>query len=340
MRNSDKALVDMAVRFFKNQKWPQSSKQSPTANPYALAANKIMLICKSDYRSLARDLGPIALKFGLGNEADLDKGSATVRPETVQSQRNDMAKGKNGTLFPAFLCWLWLNHRTDTIGIFEACQFPWQHTLDKAQAEIETTYEGVLVAPQNKNKFDLSFLLENAKDRIILVAQNHWHLISQPVDSDTDFWPKIAAAVKRGVTVEIVAMHPDGEPPLPLGEVPDAIQLWTLYMKAPAFRSHVVKCWETLDRFAALHRQMTESVDPSSKYGKLNLYRAYFVPMTITIVDPLASKGMAVISPRTANEVSGTRPEFVLRRSEHEEAFLYYWSFVENGIANQGWGPA
>lgn len=90
----------------------------------------------------------------------------------------------------------------------------------------------------------------------------------------------------------------------------------------------------------SLYRQLKDDEGADSKLGQLNLYRAYFVPMTITIVDPLAAQGMAVISPQTANEVSGTRPEFVLRRSDHEEAFLYYWSFVENGIANQGWGPA
>lgn len=252
VRSIDKALINAAVSFFKARDWPKPSRNQPGQNPYAIAAKRIMELHPNGYVSFAAELGPIAFSFGFGNDADRKNGFATVRPETVAEQRNNLAKGANRGLFPVMLCWLWVHDRYDTQVLFETCGFPYIDAIAQLESADRTAADNVLVAPQNKNKFDLSFLLENAKDRIILVAQNHWHLISQPANSETDFWPKVAAAVERGVTVEIVAMHPDAEPPLPLGDVPDAIQLWTLYMKAPAFRSHVIKCWDTLDRFASL----------------------------------------------------------------------------------------
>ena len=58
----------------------------------------------------------------------------------------------------------------------------------------------------------------------------------------------------------------------------------------------------------------------------------------MAMMDPKTDKAMIVMSPRTANEVSGTRPEFVIRKEDNEDTFLYYESFIENALVNQATG--
>lgn len=334
---TDRAFIEAAIEHFGSQS-EDRGKRRAYHKGFDLLASALRSISKAQlpdrYLPIAQEIASIGRAFGKRMGSDTD---AAIMSNAIQiaSHIKGMGAGAPSGLAAPLLCWLWLNKRESAVAIFEKTDFKYEAEYRRIEERARPDVSGVLVAQQDRNRFNLAYLIDHAEARIVLVGQNHWYMVSQPAGGQTDFWPRIEAAVRRGVTVEIIAMHPNAVPPLPDDDPPDAIRLWSHYLKAPALPAHVDRCWQTLDRFAHAYREL--HVREGYAEDRLNIYRAWFVPLSMTVIDPLSDNGMAVLSPRTPSEISGKRQEFVLRRKDHPDAFLYFWSFVDNGIANQGW---
>ena len=196
----------------------------------------------------------------------------------------------------------------------------------------------ILMASQNDSPFDLQQLLKMAKQKIIMVAQNHYYVTSNRDDGSERFWPLIESALLRGVDIDIVGMHTDVLPKVRdeiKNSVPSAVDVWSHYMNAAAFEEHLDECWETLQIWSSRYQELRSA--SSGHIGTLKLVGAYFTPLTVTIVDPELPTGFLVLSPRTGHEASEPRPHFILRRRYENKAFNYYHKTVTNGLANGGW---
>ncbi len=149
----------------------------------------------------------------------------------------------------------------------------------------------LLVSQQRESPFDFGETIRVARKRIVFVAQNH-RFMTDP-RTELDCWKKIKAALERGVSVEIVAMHGDVKPSK-LGtsneEPADAVNLWAHYLNAAAYFKHLEECWITLS--SRKKRAKENGLDG------LKIIGTYFPSLTITIVDPDESTGFLILSPR------------------------------------------
>ena len=135
----------------------------------------------------------------------------------------------------------------------------------------------------------------------------------------------------KGLVVDIIAMHPK----VSVGSSSsssDACQVWTTYMGAPHFMAHVKRCWDT---FNLWNNQFKN--DRTKWPGKLKIMAAYFLPVSINIVDPERQYGLLVISPRMAQEANSTRPQFIATKQYEPAVFNFYWETIRNCFDNSGW---
>jgi len=116
----------------------------------------------------------------------------------------------------------------------------WKSRLERA----------LLINKQLQSPFDLYEIINVASSKLVLIAQNHWYMTNdEGKKQEEQFWPRIEKALKRGVDIDIVAMHPDIKP-LKLASFKkppaDAISVWSHYMRGNEFPNHVKKTWESL----------------------------------------------------------------------------------------------
>jgi hypothetical protein len=190
------------------------------------------------------------------------------------------------------------------------------------------------MAQQDSSPFDIEQLLSIARQRVVLIAQNHGFMTMAANNARESFWPIISNALIRGVTIDIVAMHEQaGLSGRPSEDVPSASRLWSRYMNAPFFEHHLKECWVTLHEW---HKRYTAQYADGS-HGQLRIFGAYFLPVTISVVDPEMSHAFLVLSPRMGHEANQHRPHFVLRQKHEPRVFAYYWGAVKNGFDNAGW---
>ena len=300
---------------------------------------------KPKYRSLVLPAAQIALQIGVRFPLPSDEDGWKSHADELTKNVKSLQRGNRCDLLALLLAWVWANDRPVAKDVLAAFGLEIDKVEDRAMKRIGSAPAPVLAFLQERSAYNLDNLFERATRRLVLVAQNHWYMIKQPEGSETDFWPKIAAALSRGVTVEIVAMHPDVAQPLSDFPRADAIGAWSQYLKADEFGHHVGLCWETLDRFAQSYAAERNAIADAAKSqkcrpGKLEIFRAWFLPMSLSFVDPESAAGLGVISPRTSSPISGTRADFVITKAAHPDIFSHYWNFVDHGVAHQKWSLA
>jgi hypothetical protein len=192
------------------------------------------------------------------------------------------------------------------------------------------------MATQKDSPFDLEQTIKVAQQRLMLVAQNHWYMTDAKMNNQPKFWLLLKDALRRGVNVEIAAMHEAARPPGKAQKnIPDAVDVWGLYLeKREQFREQLKEAWQTFEQWNAFYAKLRAT---EQNMGKLIFYGVYFAPVTMTFVDPDAAKGFVVISPRPASRESGDRPQIVLRRRWEPSLFGYYWRTVEDSKGNANW---
>jgi hypothetical protein len=297
------------------------------------------------YRALVQPVAQIALQIGVRFPMPHDDSAWLDGAIALTKNVKSLQRGNRCDLLALLLAWVWANDRPCAKDVLSAFGLSIEEIEERARKRIGNAPAPVLAFIQERSTYNLDNLFERAKRRLVLVAQNHWYMIKQPEGSDSDFWPKIAAALSRGVTVEIVAMHQDVAQPLSDFPSADAIGVWSQYLKADEFGQHVGLCWETLNRFAASYTAERDAIAEAARAqklrpGKLEIYRAWFLPMSLSFVDPESAAGLGVISPRTSSPISGTRAEFVITKAAHPDIFSHYWNFVSHGVAHQKWSLA
>jgi hypothetical protein len=202
------------------------------------------------------------------------------------------------------------------------------------------------ISMQRDSPYDLEQLLNITQRRLVLVAQNHYYMTKPggTDQGDAKFWPLVKDLLNRKADLDIVAMHTEATPP-PFPEAravsspeitpPDALALWSCYMRSSEFLRHVRETWETLRQWDLRYQEL-RSQSPTA-CGVLRLWTAYFTPVTMSFRDPEQSGGLLVLSPRMGHEANDSRPQFIVKRSTCPTAFAYYWGTVDNGFNNGGW---
>lgn len=294
------------------------------------------------YRGLVEPLAVIAPRIGLEFPASTVP-EIQARFDQIKSDHNSIGKGHRSKLLGPFIAWAWIHHRHLLIPIFEGVGFTeYAEAEERARVRSAARAKPVLAFIQERSPHDLDALFVRARERLVLVAQNHWYMINQAKGSKTDFWPKIANALSRGVSVEIVAMHRDTAQPIADIAQADPILTWAQFMKVEEFGEHIDLCWETLMRFKASYEAEEDEIVGRAKAlgisaGQLKLKKAWFLPYTLSFVDPDSPESMAVISPRTSSPISGTRADFVITKTDHPEIYSHFWNYVNHGKAHQKW---
>jgi hypothetical protein len=210
----------------------------------------------------------------------------------------------------------------------------WKYVTYDEQRWARNMERPISMAQQDTSPFDIEQILSIARNRIVLVAQNHGFMTLTSTDGREKFWPILLNALERGVRVDILAMHDQVKPIRHASEnVPSAYQLWSLYNNAPHFEHHARDSWETLYEW---HKRYL-SRDAERYPGELRIFGAYFLPVTISLIDPDMDHGFLVVSHRMGHEASQHRPHFVLRKKYEPRAFAHYWGAIRNGFDNASW---
>jgi hypothetical protein len=186
----------------------------------------------------------------------------------------------------------------------------------------------ISIAKQNESPFDLSELIRVAQNRLVLIAQNHGFMTIS--DGHERFEEIIFGKLAAGVTIEILAMHPNARPTTTGMPLPDACSVWAGYMGVPHFGEQMTQCWSVLRRWH--QRAKNEFAD-----RRLRIRGAYFLPITINIIDPLDRSAFLTLSPRMGQESSAPRPQFVITKRYEPALFEFYWGTVRNSFDQAGW---
>ncbi|MEP0708854.1 MAG: toll/interleukin-1 receptor domain-containing protein [Parvibaculum sp.] len=194
-----------------------------------------------------------------------------------------------------------------------------------------------MMAAQSDSPYDLEQRFLVAKNKLILVAQNHYFMTMSEAGGHEKFWPLIADAMKRGVKLTIVAMHPEATPRNPPPDLSDACGAWGHYMGVgKTFTDHCLDSWKVFKNWEGLVRDLKSS--GTDVQGRYEVYAAYFEPLSYSLVDPDdPERGFVVVSPRPAYEGSRARPEFVIRRQWEFRAFEFFHGTYGNSRDQGGW---
>lgn len=295
------------------------------------------------YRGMLEPIIDISKRIGFDFPEPVDDDAKRSKAALIDSNVTSIRRGHFSSLLKPFLAWAWVYHRDRVIPIFEAIGFTeYAQAEDRARERLAAQAVPIRAYIQERSPHDLDALFVRARERLVLVAQNHWYMINQAKGSKTDFWPKIANALSRGVSIEIVAMHRDTAQPI--AEIPqaDPILTWAQFMKVEEFGDHIDQCWETLTRYKTSFEAEKDQIAADAEAlghsaGTLELNKAWFLPFTLSFVDPDSPDSMAVISPRTSSPISGTRADFVITKADHAEIYSHFWNYVNHGKAHQKW---
>jgi len=141
-------------------------------------------------------------------------------------------------------------------------------------------------------------------------------------------WSSLKEKLASGVNVQIVAMHPSASLAQTSGEL--ACRVWENYMGSPNFLEHLEDCWATL-------RAWWRDYKATSLTGRLSIHGAYFLPLSINVVDPDRDEGFIVVSPRLAQEANSSRPQIIFNRKYEPKVFEFYWHWLINSNSNAAW---
>lgn len=338
----NRADIDLIIAHMNNHACKrEDGKEFP--NQYPLLAEAMKRRCVPDaklglgkYRPIAHDLPDIAEMLGVPNPKRADDELIETTMEHVESVRKDMHKGVRSGLAPAIFMWLWQQDQEYCQNLLARMHFD----LQAARAEHEEGGPRLeATGAASFSVFNLQGQIARAQHRLILIAQNHWHMVSPQHGHADRYWPLLLSALERGVDIDIVAMHPDIGPRsvLPPDHLspPDAVTLWSLFMNTPEFPRQLENCWATL---AAWEEDYRNSDYPEgAQLGAFRAYGSYFNPLTFSLVDPEQDDGIIVLSPRTPDPRAASRPQYAIHKGADPEGFNYYWSTVENSLSDHHW---
>jgi len=192
-----------------------------------------------------------------------------------------------------------------------------------------------IMSKQHNSPFDLEQVLSTARKHLVLVAQNHWFMTKHEGGGSARFWPQVESALRRGVQIDIVGMHPRvGPSGFSAEDTANANEVWRHFMGSPDFYKHVRETWDAFAEWVGWYADLKEA---HPEVAKLGIYGAYFTPLTVSLVDPEREDAYLVLSPRINSESSPTRPQIILERKAQPIAFDYYSDSIINGFANAGW---
>jgi hypothetical protein len=288
------------------------------------------------YRPLAEELPAIAEELGTRSPIKDRHQSVETTMEIVERARIDMGRGSRSELAPAMIAWLWRTDETYARGFIQRIGFE--------LASVETMLQQTRLAPNEQfgavtgSLFTLEGQLETARSRVVLVAQNQWHLVSTEDRHGDRYWPMILDALSRGIDVDVVAMHPEVGPRGQASDgLPNAISVWSGFIHTPEFPAQIEKCWQRLHQWGAAYRSAREAHAEPKTMGAFRAFGAYLTPVTLSVIDPENSSGVIVVSPRTSDPKAAGRPQFVIHKEDNPQGFTYYWSYVENALSDQHW---
>lgn len=286
------------------------------------------------YRPLAKELPSIAEKLGIKGPLRERGQDIDVTMEIVERARIDMSsKGSKSNLAPAMLVWLWQTDEPYTRRFLRQINF------DLAAAEANELAHVEAAGVASNSPYTLLGQIEATTSRLVLIAQNHWHMVSTEDRHGYRYWPILLNALKRGIDIDVVAMHPEIGPrgrvegPLPAS----AVDAWALFMHTPEFPTQLKTCWERFAQWHAFYCAARDEAGGSSTMGAFRALGAYFTPVTMSVIDPDDQDGMIVVSPRVGDPKSASRPQFAIYKDTNPEGFTYYWSYIENALADHHW---
>jgi hypothetical protein len=164
----------------------------------------------------------------------------------------------------------------------------------------------------------------------VLVAQNH-RFMTDPNGAAHLFRDQIFAKLNEGLSIDIVAMHPNVRPDG--ADDCDARRVWGFSSGSAHFDDHLKDCWRTFNNWSSKYRK-----ESASLAGKLRIFGAYLLPLSVKIVDPESEDGFAVLSPRLMEQfANGPRPQFIVTRRYERVVFNFYWSSISTSFDNAGW---
>lgn len=287
------------------------------------------------YGVIAKDMPAIAQRLGF-NDFDQysDIGEIAAAIETISK---DIRRSRHVRLVPAFVSWMWQQDTDYTRRFLQEIGFDLEHSQkDEAPAD-DAGVSGI----QHSSAYTLERVLAMARSRVILVAQNHWHMVAAQDRDGFRYWPLIVDALTRGVDIEIVAMH---HLVGPLGRQraghepathPDAVTLWSLYCTAPLFSRQLDDFWTAMGEWDRLYRALQPKDE--ARLGNLTMLGAYFTPLTMTVIDPDEADATLVVSPRTPDPKSTIRPQFVARKIVNPDTFAYYYGDIAHALSDHHW---
>lgn len=289
------------------------------------------------YRPLATELPVIAAELGTLSPLKDKNQTVEATMEIVERARIDMRKGSRSQLAPAMIVWLWRKDEQYMRRLFRKIGFD----LAVAYAILtnESLAQSELLGVASNSLYTLQGQIEATRSRLILIAQNHWHMVSTADRHADHYGPLLLAALERGIDIDVIAMHPDiGPRGQIIGDRPaSAVAVWSLFMNTPEFPEQLEICWQRLEQWGAAYRNARNARSPSQKMGVFRAFGAYLIPNTISVIDPGGQDGMMVVSPRTSDPKSASRPQFAIYKDNNPEGFTYYWSYIENSLSDRHW---
>jgi len=203
------------------------------------------------------------------------------------------------------------------------------HVSPEAARWADASYRALTIYRQEKSPYDLENVIKVAHESIYLLAQNHYYMTERSKRGARErVWQLLTDKLRSGVDVQIVAMHPrtsfNGTP----GQLP--CDVWQAYMAAPKFLEHLRECWTTLSEWWTEYRKGSFS-------GNLAILGAFFLPISINIIDPDRDEGFIIMSQRIAQEANASRPQLIFSRKYEPKVFEFYWHWLNNSNANASW---
>lgn len=342
-RTMDAFVAHMAITA--GSKFNQRTKQTvATANLFPAFADYVRAVCKKPinhrdrrYDGIARELPAIARSMGIATfENDrIDDGRD---PEAIiENALKYMSQETESGLVKPFLAWAWKKDESGLTQFMASAEF-----INPADQPPQTATPIFRPAGEQADSlYDLKNVFALAEQRVILIAQNHWHMAS----SRDTYWPLIEEALLRGVTVELVAMHSDVGPEggfLNRVEEADqtqlpahAVNMWTSYLRWPKFIPQLDEMWNVFRDWRNTYDDIVAS--GPRRLGKFRTYGSYFQPNTITAIDPDMRRSIVIVSPRTSNSDSVGRPQFLIEKARDPAAFTFFWRYIDYGLSNDMW---
>jgi hypothetical protein len=330
-QNLDLIIDHLSVRIESETKGRRVTQLPALASAVQKLCARFQAHGERRYSKIAAELPAIAADIGVSiNPERLISDQAFM--EEIERGRIEIGRHVRSYLAPAFLEWIYVTDPATANALLLDTGFDPNQLI-----EPNSSWE---IGSQGSSRLDLRAAIRTARSRLILIAQNHWFMISAEKEGNLQFWPLLTEAMARGVDVDIIAMHPEiSSSGLPIAgdelPEPDAIALWSLYMGAPQIGRQIDACWTTFAEWDDMYDEFSAKAE--SPVGNLRIFGAYFTPLTMTIVDPDEDDGYLVLSPRAPDNKSVARPQFEIHKRKEPYAFGYYYGDVQFQLVNDFW---